>query len=103
MGNENGEAEARKGAPIYSGVIKYFPDAILEVSRISKAGNDQHNPGEPLHWDKEKSTDESDALLRHITDHAKGQVFDTDSQRHLAKAAWRALAWLQRELDNEKN
>lgn len=99
----NGEATARKSSPVYSGVISYFPDSLLEISRISKAGNDQHNPGSPLHWDRSKSTDESDALIRHIIDHAKGQVFDTDGQRHLAKAAWRVLAWLQKEIENEKN
>ena len=96
------EHQKRKETPVFSGVLKYFPDAILEVARVSKIGNDQHNPGEPLHWAKEKSTDEPDALVRHLIDHAKGEVYDTDGQRHLAKAAWRALAFLQRELEHEK-
>lgn len=89
--------------PVYSGVLKYFPDALLEVARVSRAGNDQHNPGEPLRWDKNKSTDESDALVRHLIDHAKGEIYDKDGIRHLAKAAWRSLSFLQRELENEKN
>ncbi len=84
--------------PLFSGVLQYFPDALLEVSKISKAGNDQHNPGEPLHWAREKSTDELDALARHLLDAGK---LDTDGQRHSAKIAWRALANLQRELEND--
>ncbi len=95
------EAQNRKDTPVFSGVLKYFPDAILEVAKVSKIGNDQHNPGEPLHWAKEKSTDEPDAMVRHLIDYAKGNYFDIDGQRHLSKVAWRALALLQRELENE--
>lgn len=96
------DAQKRKAIPIYSGVLAYFPDAIKEVARVSLVGNEQHHPGKPLHWDKNKSTDEPDALARHLTDHAGGEKYDTDGMRHLAKVAWRALAFLQRELDKEK-
>ena len=92
-------AADRKAMPVCTGCLDYFPDALLEVSRVSKAGNDQHNPGEPLHWAKEKSTDEPDALLRHLIDRGKR---DTDGQRHSAKVAWRALAMLQREIEAER-
>lgn len=95
-------AAQRKATPIASGVLAYFPDALAEVARVSKIGNDQHNPGQPLHWAKEKSTDELDALSRHLTDRLKGEVFDTDTARHLGKVAWRALAALQREIDAER-
>ena len=94
-------AKERKGCPVYSGVVAYFPDALLEVARVSKIGNDQHNPGEPLHWDRDKSTDQLDAAMRHIIDRAKGQKFDTDKGRHLAKAIWRLCAELQLEIENE--
>lgn len=94
----NMTAKERKDAPIYSGVLKYFPDALLEVAKLSKVGNDQHNPGQPLHWAKEKSTDEGDALMRHLLD---AGTLDTDGMRHSAKVAWRALALLQREIDAE--
>lgn len=93
------EAQERKNTPVYSGVIKYFPDALKAVARVSKAGNDQHQPGEPLHWAREKSTDQLDALIRHLVDYASGNIIDTDGQPHLAKVAWRALAQLQ--LDEE--
>jgi hypothetical protein len=90
------DAQTRKDLPITTGVLDYFPDALLEVARTSKVGNDQHNPGQPLHWAKEKSTDHADALLRHLIDRG-GK--DTDGIRHTAKVAWRALALLQEEME----
>lgn len=95
-----GSAAERKAHPITTGVLDYFPDALLDVAHVSKIGNDQHNPGEPLHWAKHKSSDEADALLRHLID--RGEL-DTDGVRHSAKVAWRALALLQREIDAERN
>ena len=93
------DAQERKQIPIVSGVLDYFPLAIAEVAKCSKAGNDQHHPGEPLFWDKTKSTDHADCIGRHLIDRGK---FDTDGQRHSAKLAWRALALLQLELEEEK-
>lgn len=89
-------AKERKERPVYSGVLRYFPDALLEVARCSYLGNEQHHPGEPLHWDRSKSTDEADALVRHLMD---AGTLDTDGVRHTAKVAWRALALLQKELE----
>jgi hypothetical protein len=89
-------AQARKSMPIYSGVIKYFPRALGAVAELSRVGNEQHNPGKPLHWDRSQSGDELDALSRHLMD--AGTV-DTDGIRHSAKIAWRALANLEKELE----
>lgn len=91
-------ADERKNTPVFSGVIKYFPKALMEVSRVSLAGNNQHHPNKPLHWDRNKSTDELDALTRHLIDAGK---IDNDGIRHSAKVAWRALANLEKELENE--
>lgn len=90
------DAKARKDIPAASGFVDYFPDAIIEVAILSKIGNDQHNPGKPLHWDRSKSGDESDALFRHFLE--RGTI-DTDGVRHSAKVAWRAMALLQKELE----
>lgn len=90
----------RKGMPVFTGVLKYFPDALKEVSRCSHAGNEQHHPDKPLHWDKNKSTDNEDALVRHLIDHSQDPV-DDDGILHLTKVAWRALASLQIYLENE--
>ena len=93
------EAKARKALPLASGCIDYFPDALLAVAGVSKVGNDQHNPGKPLHWDRSKSGDEADALMRHFVERG---ALDTDGQRHSAKVAWRALALLQKEIEAER-
>ena len=94
------DAKERKTIPIVTGVLDYFPLALVEIARVSKAGNDQHNPGKPLHWAKEKSTDHADSLVRHLLERG---TLDGDGQRHSAKVAWRALALLQTELENEKS
>lgn len=92
----NSDAETRKGLPVYSGVLKYFPNAILAIAEASRVGNDQHNPYTELHWDRSKSGDELDALVRHLME--AGTV-DTDGIRHSTKVAWRALANLEKELE----
>jgi len=88
--------EERKARPVFTGVIKYFPKALMEIARVSLAGNKQHHPDKPLHWDREKSTDDFDALARHLID---AGTIDDDGIRHTAKVAWRALACLEKELE----
>lgn len=82
--------------PIATGFVDYFPDAMVAVAELSKAGNEQHNPGTALHWDRSKSGDESDALMRHFLQRG---TMDTDGILHSAKVAWRAMALLQKELE----
>jgi hypothetical protein len=94
-----GKAEARKTYPVASGVLDYFSLAIMEVAHVSWAGNQQHYPADaPLHWDRSKSSDEADALMRHFLQRG---TKDTDGILHTAKVAWRALALLQKELEQE--
>lgn len=88
----------RKTFPVASGVLDYFPDAIAAVANVSWKGNEQHNPGQPLHWARGKSADEADTMIRHFLQ--RGQR-DTDGLRHTAKMAWRALALLQKEIESE--
>jgi hypothetical protein len=90
------DPKERKAVPIYSGVLKYFPRALAAVAELSRVGNDQHNPGKPLHWDRSKSGDELDALTRHLLE---AGTIDTDGVRHSAKVAWRALANLEKEIE----
>ena len=91
------KAQKRKDTPVFSGVLKYFPNALKEVAKCSKAGNDQHHPEKPLHWDMDKSKDEYDALTRHLIDHTVDPL-DDDGVLHLTKVAWRSLAGLERYL-----
>ena len=95
------KAEKRKATPIYSGVVKYFPLALAEIAICSQVGNDQHNPNTPLHWDRAKSGDELDALMRHLTDHASGEIFDDDGVRHIVKCGWRMLAFIQKTMEQD--
>lgn len=80
----------RKKFPMYRGLLKYFPDALAAVARVSYDGNEQHHPGTELHWDLSKSKDEEDALIRHLM------------EDDLPKVAWRALAALQRKIERER-
>jgi hypothetical protein len=97
------DSARRKGMPLFSGCLMYFPDALLAVAEHSRKANDKHNPGEPLHWSKEKSKDHADCIARHLLD--IGPNWDaTDPELgslHATALAWRALALLQTVLERE--
>jgi len=90
------DSAERKKLPLCTGVLDYFPDALIAVAEVSRVGNEQHNPGEPLHWARGKSMDQADTILRHMVE--RGRI-DSDGVRHSAKVAWRALAQLQLEIE----
>lgn len=94
------DSKARKNVPMATGVLDYFPAALAAIAALSKAGNDKHNPGQPLHWARGKSMDHADCIMRHLTD--RGTVDPEDNIRHSVKVAWRALALLQEELEKEE-
>lgn len=90
-----GDAQARKAAPIADGMLRYFPNACAYVAYVSKVGNEQHNPGEPMHWAFDKSVGTGNEIARHL---CEAGTTDTDGLLHTGKAAWRALELLEREL-----
>ena len=90
-----GDSAERKRYPMLRGLIGYFPNACAEVSHVSLRANEQHNPGEPMQWAFQKSVGRGDEIVKHL---AEAGTFDTDGLRHTAKAAWRALELLEREL-----
>lgn len=94
------DATERKNLPIATGVLDYFPDALAEVAKASIAGNQQFLKGQPLHWDRTKSSDESDALIRHFLERDK---LDIDGVLHAGKMAWRALAYCQKLMESRNN
>jgi len=98
-----GDSEKRKEYPIYAGLVCYFGDALAEVANLSFKGNQQHHPEKPLHWDKSKSTDSRDALMRHIFDMERAnKALDHETEFEEAKrVAWRGLENLQRLIDNQ--
>jgi len=92
-------AKERKQYPVASGFADYFPDAIVAVSNVSYRGGQQHHPDKPLHWDRAKSADEADTMMRHFLQRG---TLDTDGVRHSAKMCWRAMALLQKEIEAEQ-
>lgn len=93
----------RKALPVFTGLLMYFPLACAAVAAVSKVGNDQHNPGEPMHWARHKSTDQMNTAVRHMMDHGMGNPKDDNGRTwHLAKAAWRILAELELAIEAEQ-
>jgi hypothetical protein len=86
----------RKKHKVLEGLLRYFPDACAYVAYVSHVANEQHNPGEPMHWSREKSIGVGNEIVRHLMDR---ENIDSDGLRHRGKAAWRALELLQREIE----
>lgn len=100
------DSAARKRYPLCSGLWDYFPDALAEVAYVSWVGNEKHNPGEPLHHARGKSMDHADCIMRHLLERGGYDVVVDKNGvehrvRHSAALAWRALALLQEELEQE--
>lgn len=95
------DSTGRKAIPLCTGVLDYFPDALADVARLSKIGNDKHNPGQPLHWSREKSSDHADCIVRHQAE--RNEIDPEDGVLHATKVAWRALAQLQVLIEKRRN
>lgn len=87
---------SRASMPLADGCLDYFPNALAYVAFISKRGSDKHNPGQEMHWARDKSTDHANKMMRHLIDRGR---MDSDGIRHSGNLAWRALANLQNELE----
>lgn len=94
------DPDERNGYPMADGLLYYFPNALAEVSKISQIGNEQHNPGEPMHWSRSKSTDHANKIIRHLVDAGH----DTEAAiAHAANLAWRSLALLQEKIEQVRS
>lgn len=91
------DSKARKEIPMARGCLDYFPKALAAVAELSQKGNDKHNPGQELHWSREKSSDHADCIMRHLVD--RGTVDEEDGILHDVKVAWRALAMAELALE----
>lgn len=94
------DSAARKEVPLAEGCLFYFPAALVGVAQVSKAGNDKHAPGQPLHHLRGKSPDHADCILRHLLDLRElvAQGDPDQVPRILTEAShicWRALALSQ--------
>jgi len=86
------DSDERKKWPVATYIRDYVPDAIAYLAHLSYVANEQHNPGEPTHWARDKSTDQENTMMRHFLE---GDAVDSDGILHAAKVAWRANARLQ--------
>jgi hypothetical protein len=71
-------------------LLTEVPRSVAAICKLSKEGNDKHNPGQPLHWSRDKSSDHKDCMVRHLID------------GDWTELAWRSLANLQVELEGSK-
>ena len=98
----------RKSIPVYDGFICYFPRGMAEVAVHSKLSNDQHNPGEPMYWNRSKSMDHDNSEARHMLDKAiAGKDAPLRQQIEIQRArCWRSMAelecLLEKELEDER-
>lgn len=97
------DSAERKQYPLMSGCLNYFPAALAGIAKVSKLGNDKHNPGQQMHHARSKSMDHGDCILRHLTDtqdllalHARGgNVTAEEVLLEVSQLAWRTLALSQ--------
>lgn len=101
------DSKERKEYPLLNGCLKYFPAALAGIARISKEGNDKHNPGLPLHHARGLSMDHGDCVIRHLidTEDLLAALSRADANEEPAlqnqilteasQMAWRALAYSQ--------
>lgn len=91
--------QERKDAPMFRGLLGYFPMALFAVAAHSLESDRKHNPDNPNapQWARNKSPDHADCIIRHLID------ADNPGERgyHLRAIAWRALAMLQEHYESE--
>jgi hypothetical protein len=89
-------------APIFRGVINYFPNAIVEVAKVSGFGAEKYT------WNGWESVPDgvnrySDAMGRHlIGETIDGPTDPATGLSHAAQVAWNALARLELMLREQK-
>lgn len=116
MGLPTGYDE-RKAFPLMTFLSAYFPDTIEALVALCVQGNKQHditvpkdNPfyidGDRIAWDRSKSTEELETLMRHLWDHTRAKraddidkLFDSDGVLHIVKTTWRAAAEAQKTIE----
>ena len=85
----------RKEVAVARGLFAYFPDALALIARHSARSNEKHNPGQLIHWSREKSADHEDSIARHSLAVAVDEGSMDGDVPDIVRRAWRALAALQ--------
>lgn len=84
--------------PLHTVLFGMFPNALRALAEHAQFGNEKHNPGEPLHWSFDKSTQHADCVLSHLA--KAGQTDPETGKSHTIAVLWRAFALLETELVN---
>lgn len=109
----------RKNLPLFKMITGYFPKALREVTRVCVANNVRYNPDRKpsdINWARGKSADQMGSLFRHVFEAAvDGTVYEHlppevqaacgegfDRVYILAEAAWRALAALELQIEEQE-
>jgi hypothetical protein len=80
--------------------VEYFPDALAEVGKLCVVMNEKHNPGEPVHWTREKSNDHWGSWGRHMRD--RGKIDPESNLPHDTSWLWRTCAINQIRIESEQ-
>lgn len=89
---------ANPKTPLHTVLFGMFPNALRALAEHAQFGNEKHNPGEPLHWSFDKSTQHADCVLSHLA--KAGQTDPETGKSHTIAVLWRACALLETELVN---
>lgn len=96
------DSAERKEVPVFRGIVRYFPAALAAAARVSKVGNDKHNPGEEMHHARGKSNDHADCIVRHLIDLAERGGYDEQGLPQVGYIVWRAMALAQEWLEENE-
>jgi hypothetical protein len=109
--------KARKNTPIFKMISRYFPRGLREVTKVCVANNARYSPDKApadIQWNRGKSPDQLGSAFRHMLEYeVDGLVFEETSTEVqaltgiskvyvLAEAAWRVLAALELEIENQE-
>lgn len=108
----------RKNLPVFDMLVRYFPKAMREITRVCVANNVRYSPDRApndINWARGKSPNQLGSLFRHMLERAvDGKVFEDvppevtaatgiEKVYVLAEAAWRACAELELEIEREES
>lgn len=91
------DSKERKEVPLWTFIRTYFPKTFIAMARLSFKANEKHNPGQPMHWAREKSSDHKDCAMRHWFDEER--IDPETGEPEAVAAAWRACANAEQVLD----
>lgn len=90
-----GDPMQAPGAPGLACILCTYADAFAAIAQVSWHGNNKHNPGQPLHHAREKSTDHEDCIVRHTVDNMRDPGGYDGEFMHAAACVWRCLILTQ--------